>query len=88
MKLLLADGTNIVMRCAFGGDIQPPEAIVSATTMIERAAREVGATHMIIALDYPGVIGVSLLITLIYLIANLLIDLAYPLADPRMRARA
>ncbi|MEA2661287.1 MAG: hypothetical protein QOH08_859, partial [Chloroflexota bacterium] len=40
----------------------------------------------ITSLDYPGVIGVSLLITLIYLIANLLIDLAYPIVDPRMRA--
>jgi DNA polymerase-1 len=53
MKLLLVDGTNIVMRCAFGGDIEPPEAIHSAAAMIDRVAREQAATHMVVALDYP-----------------------------------
>jgi peptide/nickel transport system permease protein len=36
-------------------------------------------------LDYPGIIGVSLFITLIYTLANLLIDVLYPIADPRLR---
>lgn len=37
------------------------------------------------ALDYPAIMGVSLLITVVYLVANLCIDLLYPLADPRLR---
>jgi 5'-3' exonuclease len=41
------------MRCAFGGDIQPPEAIISATAMIERVARECGASHLVVAFDHP-----------------------------------
>lgn len=40
----------------------------------------------IVALDYPGIIGVSLAITTIYVVVNLVVDLAYPLVDPRMRA--
>jgi 5'-3' exonuclease len=52
-KLLLCDGTNITMRCAFGGDIQPPEAIISATAMIERVARDCGASHLVVAFDHP-----------------------------------
>ena len=42
----------------------------------------------IVALDYPGIIGVSLAITTIYVVVNLLVDLAYPLVDPRMRVAA
>lgn len=53
MKLLLVDGSNVVMRCAFGGDIAPLEAVHSATAMIERVAKELQATHLVIALDYP-----------------------------------
>jgi len=41
----------------------------------------------IIALDYPGIIGVSLVITTIYVVVNLAVDLAYPFVDPRLRAR-
>jgi len=40
------------------------------------------------ALDYPGVIGVSLLVTFVYVIANLAIDLLHPLVDPRLRSGA
>jgi DNA polymerase-1 len=53
VKLLLVDGSNIVMRCAFGGDIAPPEAIISAAAMIERVAKRVSASHLVIAFDYP-----------------------------------
>lgn len=42
----------------------------------------------IVALDYPGIIGVSLAITTIYVLVNLMVDLAYPLVDPRLRAKA
>lgn len=37
------------------------------------------------ALDYPGIIGVSLVITVVYVFANLCIDLLYPIVDPRLR---
>jgi peptide/nickel transport system permease protein len=40
----------------------------------------------IAALDYPAVIGVSLTLTLIYVVVNLVIDLLYPLVDPRLRS--
>lgn len=55
MKLLIVDGSNIVMRCAFGGDISPEIAVDTATQMVRRAAEEVGATHLVVALDAPGV---------------------------------
>jgi len=42
----------------------------------------------IIGLDYPGIIGVSLFITVVYVAANLVVDLVYPLVDPRLRGRA
>lgn len=53
MKLFLVDGSNIVLRCAWGGDIAPLESVHAAGLMIERLAKELTATHMIIALDYP-----------------------------------
>ena len=39
----------------------------------------------IVALDYPGVIGVSLILTVSYVVINLVIDLLYPAVDPRLR---
>ena len=36
-------------------------------------------------LDYPAVMGVTLIITLAYVVANLLVDLSYGLIDPRVR---
>ncbi len=36
-------------------------------------------------LDYPAVMGVTLVITLAYVIANLLVDLSYGFIDPRIR---
>jgi 5'-3' exonuclease len=50
-KLLLVDGSNIVMRAAFGGDIEPERAVQIATGMVERAVRQSEASHMIIAMD-------------------------------------
>ena len=55
MKLLLIDGSNVVMRCAFGGDVPPAEASRVATNMILRAGRELAVTHLVLALDCPGV---------------------------------
>jgi len=36
-------------------------------------------------LDYPAVMGVTLIITLAYVVANLLVDLSYGFIDPRVR---
>ncbi|MDE2103426.1 MAG: hypothetical protein KGL39_39660 [Patescibacteria group bacterium] len=55
MNLLIIDGSNVVMRCAFGGEVAPEPAVRTATNMVERAARELRATHLILALDCPGV---------------------------------
>jgi peptide/nickel transport system permease protein len=35
--------------------------------------------------DYPGIMGVTLVITVAYLFGNLVIDVLYPLVDPRLR---
>jgi DNA polymerase-1 len=50
-RLLLVDGSNMVMRAAFGGELTPADAVPIATGLIRRAARQVGASHLIIALD-------------------------------------
>jgi len=42
------------------------------------------AVRAIINLDYPAVMGVAQLFTLIFIIANFLVDLSYPLLDPRI----
>lgn len=49
--LLLVDGTNVVMRCAWGGDVPAERAVPIALGMLERAVREFGATHCIVAFD-------------------------------------
>jgi DNA polymerase I len=50
-KLLLVDGSNIVMRAAFGGDIEPERSVVIATGLIHRAIRQSEASHLIVAMD-------------------------------------
>jgi 5'-3' exonuclease len=54
MTLLLVDASNILLRCAFGGDIPPDQSTPIACGMIDRATRELNATHMVLALDYPS----------------------------------
>jgi DNA polymerase-1 len=53
-KLLLVDGSNIVMRSAFGGEIQPEPAVRTATGQIRRWANQLQASHLIVCLDLPG----------------------------------
>lgn len=50
-KLLLVDGSNIVMRAAFGGDIEPERACDIATGLINKAVRQIEASHLVIAMD-------------------------------------
>jgi DNA polymerase-1 len=54
MTLLLIDASNILLRCAFGGDMPPEQSTPIAIGLIERAARELGASHLVLALDYPS----------------------------------
>jgi DNA polymerase-1 len=50
-RLLLVDGSNIVMRAAYGGQIEPKEAARTATGMIRRASLQARASHLVIAID-------------------------------------
>ncbi len=51
--LVLVDGSNLMMRAAFGGELPPEQAVTTATGLLERAARQAQATHLIVALDSP-----------------------------------
>lgn len=42
------------------------------------------AVRAIVNLDYPAVMGVAQVFTLVYIVSNFLVDLAYPLLDPRI----
>ena len=53
MNLLLVDGSNIVMRAAFGTEIPPAQAVPVATGLIRRAVAEAEASHLIVTLDCP-----------------------------------
>jgi len=37
-------------------------------------------------LDYPGLLGVTLVVAVVYVLVNLLIDIVYGILDPRIRA--
>ena len=43
------------------------------------------ATHSAISLDFPAVMGVTLLAALVYSLTNLIVDLGYHWLDPRIR---
>jgi ABC-type dipeptide/oligopeptide/nickel transport system permease component len=43
------------------------------------------ATTALLNKDYPMVQGVVFLLTMSYILANLLVDIAYAYADPRIR---
>ena len=53
-RILIVDGSNVVMRCALGGELSSAQAVPTASNMIERTTRECEATHLVIALDCPG----------------------------------
>jgi peptide/nickel transport system permease protein len=40
-----------------------------------------------IALDFPAILGVTLLVAVIYLLMNFIVDLSYLLIDPRVARR-
>lgn len=37
-----------------------------------------------VALDFPGILGITLVVAVIYLLVNLMVDLSYALLDPRV----
>lgn len=53
-RLLLVDGSNMVMRAGFGGKMEPERAVQIATGLIGRAVRQAQATHMVICMDSDG----------------------------------
>lgn len=53
-RLLLVDGTNVVMRCASIQAAAPTVAIEMAAAIVRRAVRTVEATHLVVAFDAPG----------------------------------
>ena len=40
-----------------------------------------------VALDFPAILGVTLVVAVIYLIMNLAVDVSYALLDPRVARR-
>lgn len=52
--LMLVDAPNLVMRCAFGGDIPPEAAVETAVGMIARALVEARPTHLVVCFDCLG----------------------------------
>jgi len=43
------------------------------------------AVRMALKLDYPGLIGVTLVVAVVYIIINFLVDVLYGILDPRIR---
>lgn len=50
-RLVLIDGSNLVMRAAFGGQVPPQEAAKTSVGLIRRAARQAEGSHLIVAVD-------------------------------------
>jgi peptide/nickel transport system permease protein len=40
---------------------------------------------MALKLDYPGLIGVTLVVAVVYIIVNFVVDILYGILDPRIR---
>lgn len=62
--------------------------ILSATFLVEVVFSWPGlglyAVRSILNLDYPVIMGVAVLFTFVYVVVNFLVDLSYPLLDPRI----
>ena len=43
------------------------------------------AFHSATALDFPAIMGVGLVVAAIYILVNLVVDIAYAFVDPRIR---
>jgi peptide/nickel transport system permease protein len=67
-------------------------ALFSGAVIVETVFARPGIGQIIVdaaeSRDIPLVSGVVILVAAVYIVANLLVDLAYGLIDPRLRARA
>jgi peptide/nickel transport system permease protein len=63
--------------------------LFAGAAVIEYVFNWTGLGHFIVEMtilrDYPSVIGISMIIAVMVLLANLIADIAYALADPRIR---
>lgn len=50
-RLLICDGTNVIMRCAWGGSVAIPNAVPFAVGMIDRAVAHARADYLVVVLD-------------------------------------
>ena len=48
-------------------------------------AKTIGNTRSAAALDFPAIVGITLVVSITYLLVNLTVDLSYALLDPRVR---
>jgi peptide/nickel transport system permease protein len=64
-------------------------ALISGAVIVETVFARPGIGNMIVTAasnrDVPLVSGVVMLVALIYVIANILVDIAYAIIDPRLR---
>ena len=67
-------------------------ALLSGSVIVEVIYSRPGVGQLLVGAvnnqDLPVVVGVTLLVALVYVVANLLVDVLYRVADPRLRAPA
>ena len=65
-------------------------ALISGAVIVETVFARPGIGEMVVIAaetrDIPTVSGVVLLVAAVYVVANLLVDFAYTIVDPRLRA--
>jgi peptide/nickel transport system permease protein len=65
-------------------------ALISGAVIVETVFARPGIGQMIVTAasnrDVPLVSGVVMLVAFIYVVANILVDIAYAIIDPRLRA--
>jgi peptide/nickel transport system permease protein len=65
--------------------------LLAGTVLIEKIFSWPGigqyAYQSAVSLDFPAIMGVTMLIALIFITANLLVDISYVYLDPRLRER-
>jgi len=71
-----------VLGLQFGGLLSG--AVITETTFARPGVGRY-AVRACYSLDYPAIIGVTLLIGLVYIFANLIVDILYAWIDPRVR---
>ncbi|MFV0527559.1 MAG: ABC transporter permease [Lachnospiraceae bacterium] len=92
-------GNKVILRHALGNALIPVLTVIGlglgnllgGMVLVETIFNWPGlgqfAYNSVKALDYPSIIGVSLLIALNYMIINTIVDILYGVIDPRVRCR-